>query len=53
VKEKKVRLNVFVEPLLRKRVKVAAAEVEETLSEYVAKAVMMRLVADREEEEDE
>lgn len=49
---KLVRLNAFVEPLLRKRAKVAAAEAEETMSEYVAKAVMMRLLADKEEKAD-
>ena len=52
MKEEKVRLNVFVEPLLRKKVKIAAARAEETLSEYVAKAVMMRLLAGKEEEDE-
>jgi hypothetical protein len=46
----KVRLNVFVEAFLRRDVKVAAAKAEETLSEYVAKAVMMRLLAEKEAE---
>ena len=49
-KEGNKRLNVIINPELHKKIKVAAAENEITLGEYVSQALLEKLESEKEGE---